>query len=729
MNNKKRYIALFSLHGLVRGQNIELGRDADTDGQIKYVVELARELGKQSHFDRVDLLTRQVFDTKVSQDYAQPTEQISEKAYIIRLPCGPKRYLRKEVLWNYLESYIDQSLQHFRQIGQIPDIIHGHYGDAGYVGSTLAQLLKVPFIFTGHSLGMVKNTELLEKGLFEEQINEKYNINYRIEAEEKALKTASMVITSTHQEIDDHYKQYQHYDPDKMAVIPPGVDLEYFHPAKESQHHSVFLTEKLSRFLTHPKKPVILARSGAEQRNNFSALIKAYGENPQLPELANLIIVAGNRDDIATLDRKTRRVLTQILLTIDRYDLYGKVAYPKQHESNEIPEFYRHTAAHFGVFVNPALTEPFGTTLIEAAASGLPIATTHNGGSKDIIKNCQNGLLIDPLDTKAMGEALVAALSDKKRWQEWSQNGIEGVKRHYSWAGHVQKYLNHIEKVIAEYSGAQKQHKSLLSREYFGTTQLPLLTQRIIISDIDDTLIGDRKALHEFMTYINENGRYFSFGIATGRQLDYAVQALEEWKVPRPNVLITAVGTEIHYGPDLLKDTGWEKHINYRWEPERLKTALSTINGLELQPKEQQSQFKISYFVAETSEKQKSVRSRIVKRLREEHLLANVITHDKSIDILPIRASKGLAIRYLARRWGLPLKNFLVAGDSGNDEEMLKNETPAVVVGNHSPELEKLKGRENIYFAKAHYANGIIEGIKHFGFLNETGAHAPDAPT
>ena len=131
MNNNQLYFALFSIHGLVRGNNIELGQDADTGGQVKYVVELARELGRQEGIARVDLFTRQVFDSKVSSDYAQPQEQLSNQAYIIRLPCGPRRYLKKESLWPYLESFIDHTLQYFRQLRQVPDIIHGHYADAG----------------------------------------------------------------------------------------------------------------------------------------------------------------------------------------------------------------------------------------------------------------------------------------------------------------------------------------------------------------------------------------------------------------------------------------------------------------------------------------------------------------------------------------------------------------------------------------------------------------------
>ena len=47
MSPHKLYLAHFSIHGLLRGQNPELGRDADTGGQIRYVVELAKELGNQ----------------------------------------------------------------------------------------------------------------------------------------------------------------------------------------------------------------------------------------------------------------------------------------------------------------------------------------------------------------------------------------------------------------------------------------------------------------------------------------------------------------------------------------------------------------------------------------------------------------------------------------------------------------------------------------------------------
>ena len=126
-------ITLISLHGLIRAKDPELGRDADTGGQVKYVLELAAELGRHPQVSQVDLLTRQIFDDRVGPDYAQLEEKITDNAKIVRIPFGPKRYLRKEALWPYIEVFIDQTLSYFKRHG-LPDIIHGHYADAGLAG-------------------------------------------------------------------------------------------------------------------------------------------------------------------------------------------------------------------------------------------------------------------------------------------------------------------------------------------------------------------------------------------------------------------------------------------------------------------------------------------------------------------------------------------------------------------------------------------------------------------
>ncbi|MCA9013511.1 MAG: hypothetical protein KDB01_27360, partial [Planctomycetaceae bacterium] len=108
-------ITLLSLHGLIRVHEPELGRDSDTGGQTRYVLELAEELGRRDEVREVELITRQVIDRRVDAQYAQLEERIGEKARLVRIPFGPKRYLRKESLWPYLELFIDQALVHFRK--------------------------------------------------------------------------------------------------------------------------------------------------------------------------------------------------------------------------------------------------------------------------------------------------------------------------------------------------------------------------------------------------------------------------------------------------------------------------------------------------------------------------------------------------------------------------------------------------------------------------------------
>lgn len=702
------YILMLSIHGLIRGERLELGRDADTGGQVKYVIELAKKLSQDKRISRVDLLTRMVVDQKVDKIYSRPEEQISDNAYIIRIKCGPRRYLRKEVLWPYLDSFSDQAVQHIRRVGKIPDLIHGHYADAGYVGGQLARLLGVPFVFTGHSLGRIKRERLLEKGIKNAEIESRYKITQRIDAEEFALDTAALVVASTHQEVQEQYKLYEHYDPNRMAVIPPGVDLDkFFPPRRRKSRTSIF--DELNRFLSNPQKPIVFAMSRADERKNIETLIHAFSNNFFLRQHANLMLVAGNRDNIREMDSGARKVLLNILYLIDKYDLYGKVAYPKKHEPEDVPELYRIAVRTKGVFVNPALTEPFGLTLIEAAASGLPLVATNDGGPRDIVNNCKNGELVDPTNADKMGQAVKSIIEDKNQWDTLSRNGINGVRKHYSWNSHVKMYLAKLKNIIK---------KKYYSQNLLIKTRSRLPTvDRLIISDIDNTLIGDAAGLKNLINLLRESYENIGFGIATGRRIESTIEILKNSKVPKPDVFITAVGSEIYYGESLVGDRAWGHHLDYFWQPDMIKNVLRKLPGLTLQEETEQRRFKISYYIdPENAPKRRA----IVSHLRKYNVRVKLIhSHNKYLDILPIRASKGLAVRYLAIKWGLPPERILVAGDSGNDEEMLSGDVLGVVVGNFSPELKRLYGKPRIYFAENKYANGIIEGIEHYNFLGE----------
>lgn len=216
------YLLHISLHGLIRGASPEIGRDADTGGQVRYVLDLLHMLDKSQSVRRVDLFTRKIADTKILPDYGQEYEKISEKFSIYRLPCGGKRYLRKEVLWRHLEEYPDNLLRFIRKQNDVPDIIHAHYADAGLVATRIGKVLGIPVIFTGHSLGRYKLKSLLENGVSAGRAENLYNLSRRIEAEEEVLENASLVITSTGDELEKQYKPYDHYSQKVMRVILPG---------------------------------------------------------------------------------------------------------------------------------------------------------------------------------------------------------------------------------------------------------------------------------------------------------------------------------------------------------------------------------------------------------------------------------------------------------------------------------------------------------------------------
>lgn len=701
--NSGLYIALISLHGLIRGKNPELGRDADTGGQVQYVLDLARALADRPEVARVDLMTRQILSTNVDAEYGEPYEQIADRAWVVRLPFGPHRYLRKESLWPYLPQFVDQAAIHFRNLGRVPSVIHGHYADAGEVAARIARLLDLPLIFTGHSLGRVKKQRLRDKGLSDDVIEERYHMSRRIEAEERVLEQADLIVTSTLQEADDQYGMYRTDARSRMEVFPPGVDLARFRPPKRGERFDV--AKEINRFLVQPKKPIILAIQRADERKNLGTLLQAYGESSTLRDLANLVLMIGTRDDIESLPKAHRTVLQQMLLLVDRYDLYGSVAYPKRHASEDVPELYRLAAARRGVFVNPALTEPFGLTLIEAAGSGLPIVATNDGGPQEIVRICKNGVLIDPLDADALAASLVEVLSDRELWRRRARSGIREANRHFSWKGHAAEYVKRID-------GLRRRHRRPVD---VPSTRLAL-ADRLLVCDIDNTLVGDREALVEFLEFLAAHRDRIAFGVATGRVLERTLDVLEEWEIPRPDLLITSVGSEIYYSrPELVTDLSWKRAIDHRWEPDRLRECLAEVPGIRLQPGGDQRQFKISYFV----DNEIWPGTREVRRLiRERGLAASVIfSHHEFLDLLPVRASKGRAIGHIASRWGFDMDHVMVAGDSGNDADMLRSGALGVVVKNHSSELRYLSGRERIHFADSSYALGILDGIGHHGFL------------
>jgi sucrose-phosphate synthase len=307
-----------------------------------------------------------------------------------------------------------------------------------------------------------------------------------------------------------------------------------------------------------------------------------------------------------------------------------------------------------------------------------------------------------------MGQRILEALEDENQWRAWSENGVQGVHRSFSWESHARRYLMEVERALGN-SHFEERRRSLSRRH-----RLPRL-DRILVIDVDNTLTGDAEALKALEMALEEAGHKVGFAVATGRSLARAMEIFQELGLRTPDILISATGTEIHYGEPLVMDQSWKRQIKYRWDPERVRESLSSFPGLTVAEEECITPLRLRFRLAPTD---RPTLAQVRRHLRREGVnVTATLDHGRDLDITPVRASPGLAIRFLAHKWNVAPRRILVAGDSGNDADMLSGETLGVVVGNHTPELEALEGHPRVYFAQGHHAWGVLEGIRHYDFF------------
>jgi sucrose-phosphate synthase len=724
---KEIYIQLYSPHGLIRNNEPEIGRDKDTGGQVKYVLELLHSLSQHPGVRKVDLLTRRISDKRVSGSYSEQIETVNEKARIVRITCGGNSYRPKETLWEHLDEFVDKTIRFIELEKDVPDIVHGHYADGIYLASEISAILGLPFIATGHSLGRNKKKLLQAGGLSEAQIEEKFNMQRRIEEEEKALQAAAFFVVSTQYIIDNQYSQYNNFKEAAFKVIPPGINHEVYFPfyrmdmpsfkmSFEQEQALYRVNSDIERFLFDPGKPLILSIGRADKRKNFETIIQSFGEDKELQAMANLAIFAGVRKDITTMEDDEKDTLTNLLLLMDKFDLYGKMAIPKKNDpKREVPEIYRLTARKKGVFINATPGENFGLTIVEAAACGLPVVASPTGGPKEILEQNDNGMLVDVEDPAAIAAAVKKIIADHSLWEKYSANGITASEQRYSWTSFANMYVESVNELLSGESVASSEKvaetgygKRLLSAEYY------------VITDLDGTLLegSDTSGLEELSAWLRANKDRVAFGIASGRNKEITLQAIRKYNIPQPDILICSAGSEIYYGGEFVRDKGWDNHINYHWKREEIQKRLAKFPGIRLQEPDAQWPFKLSYYVDDFTADDIAD----LHKFLDDHKLKTkvLLTDNKFLDILPFRASKGSAVNYLSYKWNHPASHIITAGNGGNDIDMIKGKAKGIVVSNYSPELEELKRNKAIYFSRFPLSLGVLDGIKfHLGPIVE----------
>ncbi len=332
-----------------------------TGGQNVYVHNLASRLAEK-HCD-VHVFTR-------LNDPRRPLKEKSPDGYtVFRIPLGPEGFLPKEEFARYVPSFVQQIRAHADRFSY--DVIHSHYWLSGLCAIAIKESHGIPVVHMFHSLGKIKHRTL--RG-----IDERYQ-KEREEAEMRIVANADRIIAESNDERINLGKLYQ-ADPDRITVIPAGVDIRHFSPAlKEPARKELDLRERhvilyVGRFVAQKGLPTLL---------HAYAMLRSLLTEKERDETV-LILVGGN---INQKTEKESRIQKKIRFLMETYNLSPAIHMADHVPNAKLPHYYH--AADFCVV--PSRYEPFGIVSLEAMACGRPVIASFVGGMKNTVRNLYTG--------------------------------------------------------------------------------------------------------------------------------------------------------------------------------------------------------------------------------------------------------------------------------------------------------------------------------------------------
>jgi len=485
-------LAILSPHGWF-GQSNVLGRP-DTGGQVVYILDQVRALEKEMR----QRLSEQGLDIKPSivvitrlipeaegSTCDQRIEAIAGTDYarILRIPFREvsgevvPQWISRFKIWPYLERFaLDVERELLAELGGRPDLVIGNYSDGNLVATLLAQRLGVTQCNIAHALEKAK---YLYSDLYWRENESQYHFSTQFTADLIAMNTADFIITSTYQEIagtDESVGQYESYsaftlpglyrvvhgidafDP-KFNIVSPGADPDVYFPATDKERRLVHLYGEIEQLvfgqdtstdirgaLAEPDKPLLFTMARMDRIKNIAGLVEWYAESPELREAANLLVISGHIDPQRSDDAEEREQIQHMHDLMDAHGLDTQIRWLGKHLDKDLAgELYRVVADRRGAFVQPALFEAFGLTVVEAMSSGLPTFATCFGGPLEIIEDGVSGFHINPNHGEAaaqkMAEFFQRCRNEPAYWDELSQGSLDRVAARYTWKRYAERMM------------------------------------------------------------------------------------------------------------------------------------------------------------------------------------------------------------------------------------------------------------------------------------------------
>ncbi|KAG6723049.1 hypothetical protein I3842_03G190500 [Carya illinoinensis] len=465
-------VVIMSPHGYFAQDDV-LGYP-DTGGQVVYILDQVRALESEM-LNRIkqqglDITPRILIVTRLLPDAVGTTcGQRLEKGMV-------RKWISRFEVWPYLETYTEDVAHELtKELQGKPDLIIGNYSDGNIVASLLAHKFGVTECTIAHAL---EKTKYPESDIYWKKFEEKYHFSCQFTADLIAMNHTDFIITSTFQEIagsKDTVGQYEShtaftlpglyrvvhgidvFDP-KFNIVSPGADMSIyfpyfekekrltsFHPEIEELLYSDVENKEHLCVLKDRNKPIIFTMARLDRVKNITGLVEWYGKNKRLRELVNLVVVAGDRRK-ESKDLEEQAEMKKMYGLIETYNLNGQFRWISS-QMNRVRngELYRYIADTKGAFVQPAVYEAFGLTVVESMTCGLPTFATCNGGPAEIIVHGKSGFHIDPYHGEQAAELLVdffeKSKADPSHWDKISQGGLKRILEKYTWQIYSERLL------------------------------------------------------------------------------------------------------------------------------------------------------------------------------------------------------------------------------------------------------------------------------------------------
>nr|WP_294693968.1 D-inositol-3-phosphate glycosyltransferase [uncultured Friedmanniella sp.] len=367
----------------------------DAGGLNVYVAELASRLGERGI--AVDVFTR-------AEDDEPEVVEVNEHTRVVHVVAGPRRPVAKEELPGLVPAFtaaLDGRLGPH-------DLLHSHYWLSGRVGVALARRRGLPLVHTMHTMARVKNDALGGGQTSEPDIRER--------GEAEVVAAADVLTANTTEEAEELQRHYA-ADPQRIAVVPPGVDLHTFHACNQPASRAQLGVEQDRQVVLFVgriqplKAPDLAIRAVAElvrreptRRSRLRLIIVGSASGPQ----------SGWAQSLAPLARD--------LGVADLVEL-------RPHSPRA--ELFRWYCASDVVAV-PSYNESFGLVALEAQACGRPVVATDVGGLRHAVRDGHTGLLVLGHQTERWADALAALLDDPDERSRMGANAAGHASR-FSW--------------------------------------------------------------------------------------------------------------------------------------------------------------------------------------------------------------------------------------------------------------------------------------------------------